>query len=122
MLQVHRAGDGTRTEFGKLPAPDFTNEHAERTADSSDAARLLTDTNDTVLVTLPVAALILPHVLGYSCSANSVVTAVEPFSQRPPRPWTNHAPSISPAIPVAFRASADTISFGIIEFHVNVAY
>ena len=68
---------------------------------------LLTDTNDTVLVTLPVAAPILPHVLGYSCSANTVVTAVEPFSQRPPRPWTNHAPSISPAIPVAFKASID---------------
>ena len=62
---------------------------------------------DTVLVTLPVAAPILPHVLGYLCSANSVVTAVEPFSQRPPRPWTNHAPSISPAIPVAFKASID---------------
>jgi hypothetical protein len=68
---------------------------------------LFTNTNDTVLVTLPVAALILPHVLGYSCSANSVVTVVEPFSQRPPRPWTNHAPSISPAIPVAFKASVD---------------
>jgi hypothetical protein len=68
---------------------------------------LLTDTNDTILVTLPVAAPILPHVLGYSCSANSVVTAVEPFSQRPPRPWTNYAPSISPAIPVAFKASID---------------
>lgn len=68
---------------------------------------LLIDTNDTVLVTLPVTAPILPHVLGYSCSANSVVTAVELFSQRPPRPWTNHAPSISPAIPVAFKASID---------------